>query len=73
MRKFIVFLVITVVVIFAGDSYAEIASRPLLPLAILSIATIIMIVIAVAYGYYVIKLLQEVLNINQQSKKEEEQ
>lgn len=72
MIKFITWLVVTIIVLAAGDSYFELMSRPVLPMYLLGAVTLFFIVMVVAYGYYCFKLLQEILNINK-PKKEEQQ
>lgn len=73
MIKFITWLVVTLIVIAASDSYFELLSRPYLTPVLIGGVSFFYIIMVVAYGYYCFKLLQEVLNINNQPKKEEEQ
>jgi uncharacterized membrane protein len=59
------------VVIGASDSYFELISRPLFPIPLFSMATVIYIIMVVAYVWYIVRLLQKILNINNPKKEEE--
>lgn len=73
MKDFLMFLVISIVVFFAGDYYFEfIVARDFFPQTLVAVFTGMFVVVVVCYIIYIVKMLQKVLNINK-SKKEDKQ
>lgn len=67
------FILISTVVFFAGDYYFEyVMDRDLFPQTLVAVFTGMFIIVVICYIMYIVKMLQRVLNINQQPKKEEE-
>lgn len=74
MRTFLMFLLISAVVILAGDYYFEyVVGRDIFPPTLVAVFTGLFIVVVVCYIIYLVKMLQRVLKINQQPKEEEQQ
>ena len=72
MLKFFLWLVVTLIVIAAGDLYFELISGESLPVVVISLFTILFLCMIVAYVLYCYFLLTDVLNINK-PKKEDKQ